>query len=235
MKAEHRKELKSNELMEKMRVWGDWTKQHGWLIVGVVAVVIGIVVAYTYLTRRAQSRDTVAWNDLWQQLELAQDGNRLGGAADAREELKLKFFKAERGNPPYKGMAAERAARLVLADLTFKEGYQLAVSGPGAALAAARFEEASKLYEELSNDPGDSPDLAIRALMGAARSEEWRGQLDRATFFYQELVKRYGSESKENEHPLVAAARKHLEQTEAGKPAASFFGTWIATLAGQGS
>lgn len=203
MKAEHRKELHTNYLANQMGKMLDRAKGSSsalWVFL-VVAVLLGV----GFWWWRGQTLNAIsgAWVDYW------QGRDTLTGAEDVAKR--------------HKGTAAERAAKLVQADQLYQRAYEDFFRSPSN--ARERFKQASEIYQDLADHPGNSSDLAVRGLMGAAKCQEWLGEQERATFFYAEVINRH-----EN-HPLAEQARERKKELETqGSDALSFYRGWPTRL-----
>lgn len=183
MKAEHRKELETNVLADRMGKLVETARANPkasfrfWIVVTLVlaAIVLG------YYLYQSSSTDT---SRLWIQLDAAKNA----------EELEK--FAGENG-----GTIPARTARFEAARILLAQGVQNLGSPEQHASALGKLEKARALYEELSNEGREMPLLAQEAMMGAAKAEESlcgsakpdhanepRGTLDRALELYQKLA-----------------------------------------------
>jgi tetratricopeptide (TPR) repeat protein len=141
----------------------------------------------------------------------------------------------------HKGTTAARAAKLTRADALFDRGVRSALGDPGELIRQTdpaetmrSFEQAFALYEEVSQNPGNNRELAVRALVGAGKCQEWLGQLDRARAFYRTVVERYGSERTNPDSPvgpLVQEAETRLQRLDpANAEAVALYKNWPERL-----
>ncbi len=203
MKAGHRKELQTNILADKLGQLYTKARSSTGLILWVVGVVVVLGVAFWWWSNRALSANSRAWDEYWTNRE------SLTGLESIAERLK--------------GTSAERAARLTEADRLFNDAYNTFFRSP--AEARERFGQALKLYSELSDNPGNSSDLAVRGLLGAAKCHEWTGDLDQARAAYQQIVEKYDA------HPLATNARERLAMLDQGESeAVAFYKRWPGRL-----
>lgn len=216
MKAEHRKELLTNTLADQMGKFIKGTSSMSgtvWVLLGLI-VVVGV--AYWWWTGLAANRIASAWIDY-------SDGRQ---SADRLEEVINQW----------KGTAAERAAKLTRADHLYEKGYEALFTAKGPQGALPHFQAAAQIYEQLSQDPGNSREVAVRALVGAAKAHEslaslgQKESLDKAKSLYQQLLKQYGQEPRS---PLVQEAEKRLALLDgpSGSDALTFYKEWPARLA----
>lgn len=201
MKAGHRKELQTNILADKLGQFYTKARSSTNLILWVVGVVVVLGVAFWWWSSRAVSANSRAWEEYWTNRE------SLTGLENASDRLK--------------GTSAERAAKLTEADRLYNDAYNTFFRSP--AEARERFGQALKLYTELSDNPGNSADLAVRGLLGTAKCHEWLGDAESARSTYQRIADKYDT------HPLAENARERLSALDKGDTAA-FYKDWPARL-----
>jgi hypothetical protein len=180
MKAEHRKELHTNALADRlgrllhgfrdgfhvrpshmaMLVWG-----------GIIVAVVFFIGWKIYANARARSRSAD-----WLQLDEASNFSDLEKIADK--------------NP---GSQPTRMARFQMARVYLRRGMENFVSSSfdGRKEALADLNEAAKLYGELADEVKDNPVLIQEALLGVAKVKEAIDELDAALAAYDQLVSRY--------------------------------------------
>jgi hypothetical protein len=186
MKAEHRKELHTNlladrmgRLVQGMRSGSRPTSLGVWIISGlVVAIMVGWYVAKGSMASQAKA---------WVELNIAGDSSTL-------KRIALE-------NP---GTLPARTARFQQARLLLRQGLQQ-VYGITRPEGLIHLEEAAKIYGELVAECTGNALLQQEALMGAAKAEEARligiskedegekfdAQLNRALELYQRLAREY--------------------------------------------
>jgi len=186
MKAEHRKELQTNELAD----WLGRTVQNiksgnrTHLMWGLLAVaIIGLAGYWIWeMSSRPSSKLDVL-------LKIQ------GAGADVKELERIAKDKTS-------GALPARTAKFELARILYQEGIRDLPSVDLRASAIAKLEQARTQYEELENECGNEPVLAQEALMWKARSEEALigavnpdkpkdgpvGNIDRAIEYYQKLA-----------------------------------------------
>jgi hypothetical protein len=184
MKAEHRKELQTNELAD----WLGRTIQNiksanrsviVWSTVVVVLLAVVGYLVYNLITQPSSS------SKLLISLQEARDLNDLKQLADK--------------NP---GTIPARTARFVMARMLYQEAIRDLPSSQHHDEAIAKLVQVRDLCESLANECRDIPVLSQEALMWTARAEEAligssnpanprepAGTLDRAIEFYQKLGK----------------------------------------------
>jgi hypothetical protein len=216
MKAEHRKELQTNVLADRMGKFLQGASSTSGAVWALLGIVIVVGVAYWWWTTRAANRISAAWIDYWDHRQ----------SAESLEDVMQRE----------KGTAAERAARLSRADFLYDEGYKALFTAKGPQGAKAHFEEAARIYKELGDNPGDSREVTIRALIGQAKAHESlaslgkEGSLEEARRLYELIHEKYGQEPR---GPLVQAAEERLEMLkgQGNKEALAFYQKWHGSLA----
>jgi hypothetical protein len=176
MKAEHRKELKTNALAETLGQAMQGLKEgpsRNTLFVLFVAVVIGALIAawfyWSSSSQAANSAQWLKWDSLAgpRQLEHYADESDLQGSMQAR------------------------IARFQIARLNLVDGLQKL--GSNRAEAYKNLHKAADLYEKLATESSDTPVLQQEALMSAAKAYESLGELVKAKSYYQNLAQTFPS------------------------------------------
>jgi tetratricopeptide (TPR) repeat protein len=171
MRAEHRKELQTNILADRMgrlvqgMKSGPQANSAAVWFLGLLA--LGTLVAW-YYTGKTQAGRSALWVEL--------DGN-----TNVRQLVNL--ADTEAGTFPGR-MARFQAARLLL-----QQGLQ-GLYSENRTQELKNIQEAGKSFEALAAECDDDPLLAQDALLGAAKAEETRGHFDRALDFYVKAVQR---------------------------------------------
>jgi hypothetical protein len=192
MKADHRKELKSNALAHGLEQLYGKAKSGSNLLWGGLVLVLVLGVGYWWWTGSAANKASDAWATYWMHRESGATLDDVTGRL--------------------KGTTAEKAARLAHADQLYSDGYS-ALFTKSPKTAQKKFTDATELYEAVSKQSSD-PELGLRASVGAARCQECLGELERARWFYQDAVDRFGKQLRAESgtpHPLVAEAQKRIE------------------------
>ena len=211
MKAEHRKELETNVLAQKLGEVYEGLRQGPsrstviWLIV-LGAVVLGVGLFWYFLSS-SRAADSQSWLKLDEAVFPAQLDARL-------KESELT------GTPQF------RIARFKEARVNLSAGLRAQGSNPKAALK--RIESARDTYEELAKQSGRVPLLHQEALMGMAKANEALGNYEEARSGYERLTREYPSSA------LGVSATKQLERlgSEANKETLNKFkklndGGWL--------
>jgi hypothetical protein len=214
MKAEHRKELQTNyladrmgRLMQGMKVGPQST---GSVVIWVLAALtIGTVVAW-YVAGANSNR-----SPLWVRFETESAQNDLEGLRSLATN-----------NP---GTLPARAARLQRARVSLQEGLAGLYSNQREA-AVSQVKQAGLLYIDLAQECTDDPILAPQALMGAAKAEEALaglpnaddpadslGSIDEALKYYHRLTKNYPNSF------LAKSAQERIDKLEKDREDADKF------------
>ncbi len=209
MKAEHRKELHTNVLADRLGKFYEGLKTGPQSTSNAVWVVVGLLVlvaaAWWYFHRSAP----LPWTEL----------------QNASEQKLADLAKDHRGTP------LARAARFQEARQFLESGQRLLPELPDEGLK--ELGEASSRYEQLAQECSDDPILREEALWGVAVAEENRGKLDRAQEFYEKLrdaapKSPWGQKAKERAEELAR------ERQAGGGPETDFYKKFEAELAKSG-
>jgi len=223
MKAQHRKELHTNELadrlgrlIQKVRTGPKSTPVIIWLFLGLAVLAVGFWYYFANSTKAERSAQ-------WAQLDQATSTALAAGDRQAFLEQLSQIAKEGQGTVP------GRAARFQLARFLLQQGLQDQFSQvPSRENAIGSVEEARDLYRKLATECHDSPVLAQEAMMGAAtaeealigvpqsdNAEESRGSLDQAIADYEKLASAY-SESAQGRAARRRAdeLREHRQQSQ---------------------
>ncbi len=177
MKTEHRKELETNVLADRLGRFLEGVKEGPsrttWLILGVAALAVILILVWRYATQSAEATSAARWA-------------RLDSLANANE-LEDFIKNADNKGTPQLRTARFEMARLALADGLREFGKPLRRTN-----AISQLKQAAELYEKLADESSDIPLLQEEALLGAARANESRGDLTKAKTYYERLVKEHG-------------------------------------------
>ncbi len=196
MKAEHRKELQTNLLADRMgrlvqgiKAGPRASSAFAWVI---AALVVIVVVGYYFAARRNAQQ-----SEQWARL-LNEPG------MDSRDHASY-YAGLARQNP---GTLAGRTARFQEARILLNRGLTTYYAPGAHGQAVKDLRDAGKLYQELLGESQGSDVLKQEALLGAAKVEETLsaepnpdkpeeklGSLDRALTFYQRLADNYPNSS----------------------------------------
>jgi hypothetical protein len=187
MKAEHRKELKTNALADSLgralQTMKEGPSQRTMLWAGVIVLVVVLFLVWRWVKSSSEESDSQLW--------LRWDG--------LATQAEVQKFADEA-----KGTTQGRMARLQLARLHVRNG----VLALGASRSDGRQElqEGARAYEALVEDTRDLPVMQQEALLGAAKAYEALGDLPKARGLYERLAREHG------DTPLGKEAAKQLER-----------------------
>lgn len=217
MKAEHRKELQTNILADRMGRLYETVKSgstsNSILVWVVVIVALGTFAAWKYYSTKTFGSRSALWTK-WDGATSNADLKDLGQIAD-----------------DHRGTIPARMARFQMARLLLQQGLNNLGSDQRRADALKNIEEARTIYLELAPLSSDAPLLAQEAMMGAAKAEEiligvpkednpseYRGSLERAIELYQKLADTYPDSFQGK-----AAAKRVKELQEKGQDIQKFY------------
>ncbi|HZY86980.1 MAG TPA: tetratricopeptide repeat protein [Gemmataceae bacterium] len=174
MKAEHRKELQTNVLADRLgkAVQGikEGPSRGTLLLVGGAALIGLLAFVWWYFWSTSQAADSARWA-AWDTLSTP---------------AALESFAQNKDN---QGTPQGRLARFQIARLNLLGG--LRELGSARAAATDNLRKAARAYEELANESSDSPLLHQEALLGAGKANESLGDVDKAKGFYKQLADRH--------------------------------------------
>jgi len=204
MKGQHRKELETNILADKMGKLFTGAKTGGGLLLALLIVGGLLLIAFYFLPENFRGRLTVAWFDFYNS---AQSGHDLEEAS-----------RRHRGSP------IVAPARLLQADHLYERAMGVLRTPE---VAKQHLEKAIEFYRPLARDPSHGPLLQARAALGWAQSEEalyWLAtdsspSPDRLAAVIQRYreVRNLGSpdlHAKNELHPILAQAEARLRALE---------------------
>jgi hypothetical protein len=216
MKAEHRKELHTNlladrlgRLLQSLRE-GTWWKVHpstkAWIITAAVVAVVALVVGWRFYSSSAKKSTSAEWAQI-------DDATSL---VDLEKIAELEP----------KGTAT-RAARFQIARIYLRRGMEHFVSmTPNARQdALSDLEKAAGHYAALADQAKDTPLLEQEALLGVAKAKEALNELDAAREAYQKLASKYAQSVNGKE------AARRLEKLEKEKAQLAAFYNKLDDLA----
>ncbi len=165
MKAEHRKELHTNlladrvgRLYQNMRSAPNSTSILVWVF---LLLAVGTLAVWQYISGSTQSSRSALWGEVNTTL---RDPELLQIREGRIEVLK-------RIGDDHPGTIAGRTAHFEAARLLFESG-QESITSADRSNAVKQIEEARELYSKLSKECADAPLLAQEALMGVAKADE---------------------------------------------------------------
>jgi hypothetical protein len=171
MKAEHRKELATNTLADKIgqviQSFKEGPSRNATIYGTVVVVAILLVVVYRWVSANATANDSARWLS-WDQIT-------------NREEL-------ERFVETNQDTEQSRLARFELARLDLFEGLR-GLGSQSKTDALKRLRDAASRYEKLADESGNTALLTQEALQNAAKARESLGEYDQAKVLYARLAR----------------------------------------------
>lgn len=174
MKAEHRKELETNTLADKLggvvQSFKEGPSTSTVIFGSVVVLVILLILVFRWVSSNAEASDSARWMK-WNQL-------------NSQEELEA--FAKENADK-----VQGRLARFELARLDLVAGLRDLGSPISRGEAVKRIQRAATAYEALATESSGSPRLAQEALLNAAKAQETLGNLDKAKAHYKRLASEY--------------------------------------------
>ncbi|MBY0522576.1 MAG: hypothetical protein K2R98_04235 [Gemmataceae bacterium] len=188
MKAEHRKELETNVLADRMGRMVD-TFKHGpqnpktwWYALAAAVVIGGGIWAIVYFTGQNREKSSALWTKL----------ENIGQNTDFNQTIK-ELDELATSNA---GTIPARTANFEEARLLLSRGMENLGSLDQHPSALDELERARTLYEQQEPKVKDTPLLQQEAMMGAAKAEEsligsGRGTIERAQELYQKLADAY--------------------------------------------
>jgi hypothetical protein len=172
MKAEHRKELATNTLADKLghviQSFKEGPSRNATIYGTVVVVALLLVVIYRWVSTNATANDSGRWVR-WDQL-LTRD--------------ELEKFADENRDTEQGRLARFEMARLDLQDGLRDLGSQLTKSE-----ALKRLRRAAENYGTLADESGNTALLSQEALQNAAKARESLGEYDQAKVLYGRLAR----------------------------------------------
>lgn len=198
MKAEHRKELITNTLVNRLGEAVHGMKEGPsrgtiFLLAGVGLVVI-LVIVWRYLASSGEEADSARWLK-WDNVATAEQ---------------LKAFVENDKN--VEGQIQGRLARLEEARRSLHEGLRQLGNAGTRKRALDELKRAAGFYEKLAEECSDKPLLQQQALMGAAKAYESAGEGEQARNYYRQLQDKYaktifGNDAAEQLQRLDAAEK----------------------------
>lgn len=160
MKAEHRKELQTNELADWMGRKLDTLKtdKRSWTTGLVIVLLVGGAIGASVYFLKGTSGSSL----LWGKLSIASDKRDLDAASKELEKLAQE-------NP---NTRVGRAAQFEVARIQYQEGVRDLASPDLRPGALTKLQKARELYEQLASECKDAPQLSQEALMWIAKIDE---------------------------------------------------------------
>ncbi|HEY7426789.1 MAG TPA: hypothetical protein VH682_21310 [Gemmataceae bacterium] len=196
MKAEHRKELMTNTLANRLgeAIQGikEGPSRGTILILGAIGLILLLVFIWRYFATSAEESDSARWLK-WDSLTSPE---QLKSFADNKE---------------VQGHVQGRLARLAEARRALYDGLRNLGDHGFRAKAQEDIRKAAELYDKLADELSDKPLLHQQVLMGAAKAYESLGEKEPARKYYQLLTQKYANTN------LGEEAAKQVERLDAAE------------------
>jgi hypothetical protein len=172
MKAEERKELKTNTLVHTLERVKDGLKQgpsrRTVVILGIVGLLVLLIVVWNIAAGVSERRNSARWEKI--------------SAATSPEDL-------ESLATEFKNTAQGRVARLQIARNNLQDGLgAIYIDNSG---AVTKLSHAADEFEKLAKDFKATTVLVQECLFGAAQAREAVGEFDRSQELYADIAKRW--------------------------------------------
>ena len=169
MDAEHRHELKENDLQEFLLHFRQWWERNGRKTLMLILVVAVVITAWRWMRASAEKTHEMKWANL--ATATTPDAGLL--AADEAHTDGLRNLARLRSADMWL-LKAARPTQDGNADASQKTPQQM-------------LEDAQRAYEQITNDPGARPVFRLNAMLGLASIAEARDQWDRADSIYEDV------------------------------------------------
>jgi hypothetical protein len=174
MKAEHRKELKTNALADSLgralQTMKEGPSQRTLLWAGVIVLAVVLFLVWRWVKSSSEESDSALWLR-WNTLYTPAEVQKFADEA--------------------KGTTQGRVARFQLARLRVRNGVQ--ALGVFKNDGRQELQEGARAYEALVEETRDLPVMQQEALMGAAKAYESLGDLAKARSLYERLAREHGN------------------------------------------
>jgi tetratricopeptide (TPR) repeat protein len=172
MKADDRKELKSNTLVATLEKVGHGLKEgpsrRTVVVLGIIGLLVVLVVVWKVATNMSLSRNSGRWKDLY--------------TADSPESVS-DLSEKHKNTPQGRGIRLQIARDQLLAGLD--EIYTDRVKG------GQNLKDAAEGFEQLAKEFKAVPILVQECLLGAGEAREALGEFDEAVKRYKELTEKF--------------------------------------------
>jgi hypothetical protein len=177
MKAEHRKELVTNTLAnrlgEAVQSMKEGPSRGTVVVLAAAGLIVILIFVWRYLATSAEETDSARWFK-WDSLTTPEQ---------------LKAFVEDKDA---EGQPQGRLARLEEARRSLHEGLRQLGNIGTRKKATEDIQRAAGLYDKLADECADKPLLHQQVLMGSAKAHESLGEADQARKYYQQLKDKYG-------------------------------------------
>jgi hypothetical protein len=205
MKAEERKELKTNTLVHTLERVKDGLKQgpsrRTVVVLGVLGLVVLLFVVWKIAANLSEKRNSKRWEELY----------------TAKSPAELDSLVEQNKNT-----VQGRAARLQIARDDLRSALSGSFDGTGKSIyddsgkATEKLKHAADEFEKLAKDFKATPILVQECLFGAAQASEAIGEFGRAEELYADVAKRW-PDSPLGEQAGKSAERVHDKKSELEK------------------
>lgn len=176
MKAEHRKELQTNVLADKLgRVLHNMREgpsRATWVVLSVVVLVVILGLVWYYFWKSKEESTSALWLK-WDNISSERE---LESFADSKD---------------HQGTPQVRLARFQVARLKLQNGTRQLGDAESRDDAFKSIRAAAESYEKLYDESAETPVLQQEALTGAAKAHECLGDLRRAKELYERLADKF--------------------------------------------
>lgn len=180
MKAEHRKELMTNTLANRLgsAIQGmrEGPSRGTMLFLVAAGLILLLVLVWRYFSASAEESASARWLE-WDKLTSPKELEKFAENKDAQEHM------------------PGRLARLAEARRALYEGLRNLGDPVVRTEAQKNIRKAADLYDKLADELADQPLLHQQVLMDAAKAHESLGEIDQARKFYQQLAQKYAKTS----------------------------------------
>lgn len=195
MDAEHRHELKTNELATWLAHLPDWIKQNTNYIIGIALIVIGLI-TWPMLNRMAEQKDISQQTETTNSIQMLENDIRKAATPNAedpqaqQQALSMLLVNADTllekasdiENPNLAAIARIKAAQAIRTEL------QLRPEQVPAETVETQIKKAADVYQK-AFDGAQDPQVKALAKLGLGLCSEELGQTEQAASIYNELVK----------------------------------------------
>jgi tetratricopeptide (TPR) repeat protein len=174
MKAEHRKELETNKLADKIggfvQSFKEGPSRNAVIYGSLVGVVLLLLIIYRWVSANTTASDSARW------LSWDQVATRTG----------LESFATENGETEQGRLARFELARLDLVDGLARLGSPISRTD---GIKSVR--RAAEAYKKLAGESGNTPQLTQEAMLNTAKALESLGEYGEAKQWYERLARQY--------------------------------------------
>jgi hypothetical protein len=174
MKAQHRKELQTNALAERVNRMVEAAKagpnRTMMMVAGFIVLAIALYAGWRYYSNSTAEKRSALWLEVDEATTL-----------DALEDI-------IKQNP---NTVPGQVARLEQARLLYRQGIEKLYSATDRGKAKEDLGKAQELYDQIAKESNNPPVMIQEAMMGSAKARESLGDVDDAISSYEKLAKAY--------------------------------------------